>query len=88
MPFPGRSTPKDPWPEDQEENSAFRTDEDKLHDWRLLELIRAHTRFKEPIEMDDVKHLDRIADSMADLHTACRALERGCDPSRAADIFT
>lgn len=88
MPFPGRSTPKDPWPEEPADEAPIDHEGKKLHDWRLLELIRAHTRFREPIEMDDVKHLDRIAGSMADLHTACRALERGCDPSRAADIFT
>lgn len=58
----------------------------KLHDWRLLNLIRAYGQ--EPIDMDDVELLGLIARGTADLHAACKALKNGCSLGQAVVIFT
>ena len=62
--------------------------DDKIASWRLLQLVSAFNRKKEPLELDDIAKLGLIANSQADLHEACAALERGCQVDTAVSIFT
>jgi hypothetical protein len=60
----------------------------KIHDWRLVELIRAFGEQKDPLEMEDVELLGMIARGVSDLHDVCRAFRCGCTFGQAVVIFT
>lgn len=62
----------------------------KLLTWRIYKLMgswrRAHADLIETVEV--IRHLSDVARAGQDLHEACLALERGCEPETLADIFT
>lgn len=62
--------------------------EEKLHGWRLLNLIDAYRTQKEPLDLEDIDLLGQIARAQSDLHTACGALLAGCSIEHAVIIFS
>ena len=76
-----------PEPEHEEE---LLSEEDKRKAWRLLSLLNAlrELRPQEPVSLDEIEQLGRVAAGNYDLHAACSALRNGCGLDRLADIFT
>lgn len=76
-----------PEPEHEEE---LLTEEGKRKAWRLLSLLNAlrELRPQEPVSLDEIEQLGRVAAGNHDLHAACDALRKGCGLDRLADIFT
>ena len=61
---------------------------EKEADWRLGQLLISYGKQVEPIPLEDVTDLSRIAVGDYDLHAACRALEQGCTLTQALNLFT
>lgn len=72
----------------EEAQNAFADPSAKVDGWRLLNLIDAYRARKEPLDLEDVEELGKIAHARSDLHDACRALSAGCSLEHAVNIFT
>lgn len=72
------------------EESVQLTDEGRRKSWRLLMLMDAliDRRPDEPISLEEIALLGRVADGNFDLHDACAALRNGCGVDHLAVIFT
>jgi hypothetical protein len=64
------------------------SDKEKLYGWRLLSLIDAYRTQKEPLDLEDMELLGRIARARTDLHEACSALLSGCRLEYAVILYT
>lgn len=85
-------TPPQPEPEetpvDTTEHEGL-TEEDKRKAWRLLALLDAlRETHPEPVSLDEIDTLGRVAKGHHDLHDACAALRNGCALGTLARIFT
>lgn len=63
------------------------TERERVDGWRLLNLIDAYRKQKEPLDLEDIELLGFIAHSSADLHLAVHALEHGCAPDQLVDLM-
>ena len=65
------------------------TEEARLKAWRLLSLMDAFLhKHPEPIALDEIDLLSRVAAGSHDLHDACAALRNGCGLDHLVIIFT
>lgn len=74
----------------EHEEPVEMTEEGKRKAWRLLALLDAmrHQRPSEPISLDEIDQLGRVAEGYHDLHDACAALRNGCALDLLARIYT
>lgn len=88
---PPRNKDVNPEPNEQPEPEAEElTEEGKRKAWRLLSLLNAlrELRPQEPVSLDEIEQLGRVASGHYDLHAACDALRCGCKLDHLVDIFT
>lgn len=91
---PWWSQPAQPEPEEtpvaSTEIEDVLTEEGKRKAWRLLALLDALRvrRPAEPVSLDEIDLLGRVAEGHHDLHDACAALRNGCGLDHLAQIFT
>ena len=65
------------------------TEEGRRKAWRMLSLIEAFLhQHPEPIALDEIDLLGRVAAGNHDLHDACAALRNGCQLDYLVIIFT
>lgn len=66
------------------------TEEGKRKAWRLLALLDALRvrRPADPVSLDEIDLLGRVAEGHHDLHDACAAVRNGCGLELLAQIFT
>ena len=89
MPFRRQGPePLPPLPSEPEDLNL--TEEGKRKAWRLLTLLETLTRLRpnEPVNLDEIDQLGRVAVGHHDLHDACAALVRGCSIELLPRIFT
>lgn len=91
---PWWSQPNQPEPEENTVASAEIEDtrlseEGRRKAWRLLVLLDAlRQRHPEPVSLDEIDLLGRVAEAHYDLHDACAALRNGCGLDHLVQIFT
>lgn len=65
------------------------SEEGKRKAWRMLSLIEAFRLLHEdPLSLDEIDLLGRVASGSHDLHDACAALRNGCGLELLVIIFT
>ena len=65
------------------------SEEGKRKAWRMLALIDAfRARHEDPLSLDEIDLLGRVAEGHYDLHDACAALRKGCGLEHLVLIFT
>lgn len=84
--------PRKPEPEEQPVavTDTQLSKEGERQAWRLLALLDAlrFSRPDDPVSLDEVDLLGKVAKGHYDLHDACAALRAGCGPGLLASIFT
>jgi len=66
------------------------TEEEKRKAWRLLSLLNTliDRQPDEPVSLDEIDKLGKVAAGQYDLHDACAALRGGCGLDLFVKIFT
>jgi hypothetical protein len=91
--MPWWSEPNRPESSDETDVASTETEtlseEGKRKAWRMLALIDAFRALHaDPLSLDEIDLLGRVAEANFDLHDACGALRNGCSLDYLVVIFT
>lgn len=92
--MPWWTQPNEPSKEEPVESTEVEplklSSEDKRRAWRLLMLLDSLriARPNEPVSLDEIDLLGRVARGNHDLHDACAAVRNGCKLELLVIIFT